>query len=281
MNARRSSTKATIRFETLEDRITPVAIDPSFGHLTAMRGAFVLKLHHPGHPGTAGTTTTGQSPSHLQHQAMKLLNSQANNLHHNLPKLLGRVGNPVSLNNATPLSGQPIARSGFVPVAPQSDPVTVSPSPTVPPATGPVDPNHGGPTPTINPPAGSTGTPTASTPPATANPGASSSLPANVSQDLQTIYQEFKAAGQSSFTSTYGNLIPIEGFSVGVMVHGNGGDFSTLLADMQALGLQVKATDATSQTIEGMMPLDALAKAANDSLTLSITPDYTPVASAR
>jgi hypothetical protein len=102
-------------------------------------------------------------------------------------------------------------------------------------------------------------------------------LPANVSQQLQTIYQEFEAAGgQGSFPSLYRGIIEIDGSSVGVMIHGNGGNFNTLVSDMEKLGLQVNAQDATTQTVSGLLPIGALPQAANDPQTLSVTPIFLP-----
>jgi hypothetical protein len=102
-------------------------------------------------------------------------------------------------------------------------------------------------------------------------------LPANVSQQLQAIYQEFEAAGaQDSFPSIYRGIIEIDGSNVGVMIHGNGGDFNTLISDMQKLGLQVNAQDATTQTVSGLLPIGALPQAAKDPLTLSVTPIFLP-----
>jgi hypothetical protein len=102
-------------------------------------------------------------------------------------------------------------------------------------------------------------------------------LPANVSQQLQTIYQEFEAAGgQGSFPSIYRGIIEINGSSVGVMVHGNGGNFNTLVSDLEKLGLQVNAQDATTQTVSGLLPIGALPQAANDPQTLSVTPIFLP-----
>jgi hypothetical protein len=89
------------------------------------------------------------------------------------------------------------------------------------------------------------------------------------------IYQEFEAAGgKDTFTSVYDGIVQIQGSNVGVQVHGNGGDFNTLISDMEKLGLQINATDAKTQSIFGMLPITALPQAAQDPLTLSITPSY-------
>jgi hypothetical protein len=95
---------------------------------------------------------------------------------------------------------------------------------------------------------------------------------------MQEINQEFEAAGaQDSFTSIYRGIIEIDGSRVGVMIHGNGGDFNRLVSDMENLGLHVNATDATTQTISGLLPIGALPQAANQPLTLSVTPVFLPL----
>jgi hypothetical protein len=102
-------------------------------------------------------------------------------------------------------------------------------------------------------------------------------LPADASQQLQVIYQEFEAAGaQGSFSSLYRGIIEIDGSSVGVMIKGDGGDFETLVSDLEQLGLQVNAEDATTQTVSGLLPIGALPQAAENPLTLSVTPVFLP-----
>ena len=160
MNARRSSTKATIRLETLEDRITPVAIHPTLASLASMRGALLshtdLSLQSgsaphlnlpvtPGHrplPVTVSTTT--DAPPHKTPQRI-----------HPSIGVVVPVGNPAPVS--TPVVSQPVLRSFTLPSTPGRRPVAVPPSPVVPP-TVPLDPNGGTTTPT-SPPAGSTGNP--------------------------------------------------------------------------------------------------------------------------
>jgi hypothetical protein len=142
--------------------------------------------------------------------------------------------------------------------------------PSSPPAAGSSNPGGGAASPAPGAPSGSP----------TPNQGPNWSLPANVSQPLQIIYQEFEASGaQDSFASSLRGVISIEGDRVGVMVHGNGGDFGTLVTDMEDMGLQVDGTDATTQTVSGLLPIAALRCAAQDPLTLSVTPEYLPRAS--
>jgi hypothetical protein len=195
---RRRSTRATIRVETLEDRLAPVPVNPSHAHLVAIGSAAVAHARGD-HRLPDGNTGGSHRASH--------------------PSLDHRLGH-----------------------------------------------HHRGAHTKTNPthPGGRSARPTAP-------------LPANVSQQLQAIYQEFEAAGaQGSFPSSYRGVIEIDGSSVGVMIHGNGGDFNTLVGDMERLGLHVNAQDATTQTVSGLLPIGALPQAANDPLTLSVTPIFLP-----
>jgi hypothetical protein len=95
----------------------------------------------------------------------------------------------------------------------------------------------------------------------------------DLSRLLQTIDQAFEVAGgKVPFTTSSSRLIPIHWTSVGVEIHGKGGDFNSSVAEMEKLGLRIDATDATIQESDGLLPIGALAQAAVDSLTLSITP---------
>jgi hypothetical protein len=102
-----------------------------------------------------------------------------------------------------------------------------------------------------------------------------------VDQNLNTIYQEYQRfvadGGTGTFTSSLSNLIRIQGTNVGVEVHGNGGDFNALVTSLQGLGMQITATDAVTQTVEGMLPISQLPAAAQEPQTLSVTPGYLPV----
>ena len=112
----------------------------------------------------------------------------------------------------------------------------------------------------------------------TITPPVSSPLPANLAAPLVQINEAFQAvSGKTPFSSPYGSQIEIEGSSVGVEIHGNDGDLDSLLVDMDKLGFQLSSTSTTTDTIAGLIPIDALAKAAEDrGLTLSVTPEYLP-----
>jgi hypothetical protein len=106
-------------------------------------------------------------------------------------------------------------------------------------------------------------------------------LPANVSQPLQTIYQEYRTfqdTGSGIFTSSQANVVVINGTNVGVQIHANGtGDFNALIAQLKSQGLQIIASDATYGIVEGMLPITQLPSVAVDPQTLSITPMYKPM----
>jgi len=108
------------------------------------------------------------------------------------------------------------------------------------------------------------------------------SLPANAGNVLNTIYQEYQKytddGGTGTFTSSYSQYVRLDGSNVGVSVHGDGsGDFASLVSALQGLGMQVTATDAVTQTVEGMLPIDQLANAAQAPHTLSLSPEFVPI----
>jgi hypothetical protein len=113
--------------------------------------------------------------------------------------------------------------------------------------------------------------------PAPGNPTVTS-LPPNVEGILNTLYQEYQSSGGSgTFTSTLSRVIRIEGSDVGIDVHGNGDDFSALVASLQSLGMQITASDAATQTVEGLLPISQLPAAATQPQTMSITAQYLPM----
>ena len=69
-------------------------------------------------------------------------------------------------------------------------------------------------------------------------------------------------------------MVKIVGTSVGVDVHSAGGNFASLVSAMNALGMQVQSQNATSGIVEGLLPIGQLVAAAQNSQTLSLTPEY-------
>jgi len=108
------------------------------------------------------------------------------------------------------------------------------------------------------------------------------SLPANAGDVLNTIYQEYQkfesGGGTGTFTSIWSPYVMIQGSNVGVEVHGNGsGDFDSLVSALKNLGMQVTATDAVTQTVEGLLPINQLPTVALEPQTLSVSPMFRPV----
>jgi len=112
--------------------------------------------------------------------------------------------------------------------------------------------------------------------------GLPTSLPANAGEILNTIYQEYQkfesGGGTGTFTSIWSPYVMIQGSNVGVEVHGNGsGDFDSLVSALKNLGMQVTATDAVTQTVEGLLPINQLPTVALEPQTLSVSPMFRPV----
>jgi len=113
-------------------------------------------------------------------------------------------------------------------------------------------------------------------------PNAAHTLPANAGQILNTIYQEYQAylanGGSGSFKSSESFMIVISGNNVGINAHGNGsGNFSAYVTALKDLGMQVQASDAKTETVVGLIPINELPDAANLPQTLSLSPLYKPI----
>ncbi|HZW31177.1 MAG TPA: hypothetical protein VFF52_10750 [Isosphaeraceae bacterium] len=172
MNARRSSTKSTIRLETLEDRITPVALDHSLAHLAATRGA--LLSHTQVSPDPGSTARLNLRVIHGHRQVLVAASTDMSGPNQRNPQRIHpSIGVVSSVENSAPVTGQVVSqmvlRSTSVPSAPSTGtgtavmpsrpgPVLVPPNPVTPP-TVPLDPDGGATTPPSNPPSGSTGNP--------------------------------------------------------------------------------------------------------------------------
>jgi hypothetical protein len=105
---------------------------------------------------------------------------------------------------------------------------------------------------------------------------ATQNLPANVSGVLNAMYQSYLKDSTIPVSDAPGS-VRVEGSNVGVSIHGNGqGDFSAFVGTLQNLGMEVSATDATSWTVAGMLPISQLPTAAQTPQTMSITPSYIP-----
>jgi hypothetical protein len=96
---------------------------------------------------------------------------------------------------------------------------------------------------------------------------------------LNTIYQQYKSSGGTGdFSTPLASFIRVKGTDVGIEVHGNGtGNLSTLVASLESLGMQIQSTDATSETVIGMLPIAQLPAVATNSQTFGVTPEYVPM----
>jgi len=100
-------------------------------------------------------------------------------------------------------------------------------------------------------------------------------------QALGTIYTQYvnyQAAGASgSFTSTLSNQIYMSGTSVGVDITFNGGNLSTLVGELQGIGMQVTATSTQDSIVEGYLPISQLPVVASNGYATTIAPVYEPI----
>jgi len=103
---------------------------------------------------------------------------------------------------------------------------------------------------------------------------------AKAGQNLITVYtqfQNFNGSGTFALTGDLANLIRIQGDSVGVDVGANPSNMTNVESALQALGMQITATDATTGTIEGFLPISQLPTVSQDSDVLTLAPNYLPV----
>jgi hypothetical protein len=92
------------------------------------------------------------------------------------------------------------------------------------------------------------------------------------------LFQEFENAGSGSFTpgQPSDRLLVISGDSVGVNIRvDSGGEFNSVLSQLQADGMQVKSTAATYAMVSGIVPISKLPAIAQ--LATSVTPMSSPV----
>jgi len=100
---------------------------------------------------------------------------------------------------------------------------------------------------------------------------------AKAGQELITISQEYQQQGGSpSFTSSLAGLVEIRGTSVGIDAHmASGNNFGNYVSSLAKLGMQIRFQDPTTGTVEGVIPIAQLQAAAQDSMTLALSPIYT------
>jgi hypothetical protein len=162
-------------------------------------------------------------------------------------------------------------------VTPQSPVVRVPILPTSPAPTTPSQPGSPAPTTPSQP-----GSPDQANP-NPVDPNAPGPLPANVSAPLQTLYEEYLTFVHSGASGTFtptgvSPFLVINGTSVGVTIHDNTvGDFDSLITQLQNDGLQITASDPTTQTVVGMLPIANLPTIAQLSQAPSVLPLFKPV----
>jgi hypothetical protein len=99
---------------------------------------------------------------------------------------------------------------------------------------------------------------------------------------LNTIFQQYEqfksSGGTGDFSTPLASIIRVQGTDVGIEVHSNGtGDLGTLVATLESLGMQIQSTDATSETVIGMLPIAQLPAVATNPQTYGVTPEYVPM----
>jgi hypothetical protein len=96
---------------------------------------------------------------------------------------------------------------------------------------------------------------------------------------LYTQYTNYVAGGsEGTFTSTLSSQIYMSGTSVGVNLSiGNGGDFSTVVSQLEGIGMQVTATSTQDGIVEGYLPISQLPVVASNGYLTEISPVSRPV----
>ena len=106
-----------------------------------------------------------------------------------------------------------------------------------------------------------------------------SSAPANVGAQLGQLYQEYRtyvaAGSHGTFTSSLSGILLIQGNTVGIDVRGRV-DASSLSNELTSLGMKVTATDATTKTVEGFLPIGQIAAVGNLTDTVGVSPIFRP-----
>ena len=115
----------------------------------------------------------------------------------------------------------------------------------------------------------------------TTGPGSRTSLPPNVSQTLDVVYDAYEqnpGGFPANLPATSGaNLVVIQGTDVGIQVHdSNPAEFAKLLTDLKNAGMQVTIASAQYGTVVGTLPVSHLPAVAELPEVLSLAPLYRP-----
>jgi hypothetical protein len=276
---RRRGIKAETRLETLEGRITPTAMS-----LPHVMGAQILVLTPDSHPTHTGISRADAiSLKHYQHirnplKAERFLGHhpkleawlEQSLLDRNAPQTTtpGQGSNPAV---TTTSSGHPGPTSTGT-----ADGSTTSP----PSGSGSNNPVHS------QGPAGgsgvSMGTDTGdSSSPGTPGGSSSDPGPGNLDATLSRLYQTYEAQGIDQAKAQFSGLVAFSEDSIGVEIHGNGGDFQEMANEIARLDPQISVTggDSTFQTVDAFVPVADLPSLARDAdqLVQSVTALSPPV----
>ena len=103
-------------------------------------------------------------------------------------------------------------------------------------------------------------------------------LPANVSVQLDTVYEEYENGDLTS--SNAPGQVEIQGTNVGIDIHaGNASEFNAMVTALEGLGLQVTAVSDTDDVVEGLLPIAQLPAAAQVTGSPAIAPMLNPISS--
>jgi hypothetical protein len=116
-------------------------------------------------------------------------------------------------------------------------------------------------------------------PPATTDIGDVKNGPlAKAGQSLIGVYQDYQqyveAGGNGPFASPLGASVLIDGTNVGVVIRGD--DWTTLQTTLAELGMQIRATDPNTKSVEGLLPITQLPTVAQLALVSSLGPITKP-----
>jgi hypothetical protein len=254
--------------EMLDDRIVPSVMG------SVPTTAAPLANHHSHHH--ANHVHAHVSRAHAAHRIV---------LAPGIGNALARATQAAAAASATPsaVTAQSSTAASGNPVIAQTSGASNTPSTTSTPtvavvATAPATSGSGGnpssgPSPTSPTSPGGSGTPSV-TPSLT---DLKSGPLAKAGQDLIAVYQEFQQhGGGDSFTSSEAARIQFQGANVGFDAVSTGGNFDAFVSAMTSLGMQVTRTDASHSLVEGFLPISRLPDAAQNPLTLNLSPIYRP-----
>ncbi len=107
-----------------------------------------------------------------------------------------------------------------------------------------------------------------------------SPVPANAGAQLAKLYVEYRAfvegGSQGPFTSSLSSILSIQGSRVGVDVRGKV-DVAIFSSELTSLGMEIRATEPLTKTVEGSLPIDQIPAVASLPTTVSVLPILKPM----